>query len=255
MLGKAQRLVSIITTIVLGWSGGWVTVTSYPTRNGSLSGIAQSTYGDANKWPIIYAANRSRINDPDLIYTGQKIYVPPLTASKPNTTTWIAPVPGPINIRRGGCILDARVGHLHQGVDIGRARNTPVRAVAAGVVRINKAQRNRSGRIVGAGWYILIDHGGFQTVYMHLNGRAYPVVGRRVVRGQIIGRVGDSGSWGAFHLHFQTHVGTNWLAWGRLAWFNKKDNARRGVTVRNPINQLRTHGVFVTSNCPRRETV
>ncbi len=43
----------------------------------SLSKIAQREYGDASKWREIYEANRDKIQDPDLIYPGQVLTIPP----------------------------------------------------------------------------------------------------------------------------------------------------------------------------------
>ena len=42
----------------------------------SLSRIAKREYGDAQKWPKIYEANRNIIKDPDLIYPGQELRIP-----------------------------------------------------------------------------------------------------------------------------------------------------------------------------------
>jgi nucleoid-associated protein YgaU len=42
----------------------------------SLSRIAKQQYGDANKWPRIYEANRNIIKNPDLIYPGQVLRIP-----------------------------------------------------------------------------------------------------------------------------------------------------------------------------------
>ena len=42
----------------------------------SLSKIAKREYGDAQKWPKIYEANRNIIKDPDLIYPGQELRIP-----------------------------------------------------------------------------------------------------------------------------------------------------------------------------------
>jgi len=42
----------------------------------SLSRIAKRQYGDAQKWPRIYEANRNVIKDPDLIYPGQELRIP-----------------------------------------------------------------------------------------------------------------------------------------------------------------------------------
>lgn len=42
----------------------------------SLSKIAKAFYGDANRWPDLFEANREVIEDPDKIYPGQQIRVP-----------------------------------------------------------------------------------------------------------------------------------------------------------------------------------
>jgi len=42
----------------------------------SLSKIAKHFYGDANKYPLIFEANREVIKDPSLIFPGQKIRIP-----------------------------------------------------------------------------------------------------------------------------------------------------------------------------------
>jgi nucleoid-associated protein YgaU len=45
-------------------------------KGDSLSRIAKQQYGDANKWPKIYEANRNIIKDPNLIYPGQTLRIP-----------------------------------------------------------------------------------------------------------------------------------------------------------------------------------
>lgn len=42
----------------------------------TLSAIAQKYYGNANKWTIIYNANRNVIKNPNLIYAGERLYLP-----------------------------------------------------------------------------------------------------------------------------------------------------------------------------------
>ncbi|CAN5918684.1 peptidoglycan-binding protein LysM [soil metagenome] len=42
----------------------------------TLSAIAQQFYGDANKYPAIFEANREVIKDANLIFPGQKIRIP-----------------------------------------------------------------------------------------------------------------------------------------------------------------------------------
>lgn len=43
----------------------------------SLSKISKRLYGDAAKWKRIYEANTDQIENPDLIYPGQVLKIPP----------------------------------------------------------------------------------------------------------------------------------------------------------------------------------
>lgn len=52
----------------------WHTV----VKGDNLSKIAKSFYGDANKYPVIFEANKPMLTDPDKIYPGQKLRIPPL---------------------------------------------------------------------------------------------------------------------------------------------------------------------------------
>jgi nucleoid-associated protein YgaU len=44
----------------------------------TLSKIAQQVYGDANKYQTIFEANKPMLKDPDKIYPGQSLRIPPL---------------------------------------------------------------------------------------------------------------------------------------------------------------------------------
>jgi nucleoid-associated protein YgaU len=51
----------------------------YTVKKGdSLSKIAKAQYGDAMKYPVIFEANRPMLKDPDKIYPGQNLRIPPL---------------------------------------------------------------------------------------------------------------------------------------------------------------------------------
>ena len=60
-------------------SGGSSTATKiYEVVSGdSLSKIAKREYGDANAWRAIFEANTDIIKDPDKIFPGQKLKIPP----------------------------------------------------------------------------------------------------------------------------------------------------------------------------------
>lgn len=44
----------------------------------NLSKIAKHFYGDANKYPVIFEANKPMLSHPDKIYPGQVLRIPPL---------------------------------------------------------------------------------------------------------------------------------------------------------------------------------
>jgi len=44
----------------------------------SLSLIAKKYYGDAMKYPVIFEANKPMLSDPDKIYPGQVLRIPPI---------------------------------------------------------------------------------------------------------------------------------------------------------------------------------
>lgn len=53
--------------------------TFYEVKSGdSLSKIAKAHYGDAMKYPLIFEANKPMLKDPDKIYPGQVLRIPPL---------------------------------------------------------------------------------------------------------------------------------------------------------------------------------
>ncbi len=53
--------------------------TFYTVKKGDyLSKISKEVYGDASKYNVIFEANKPMLKDPDLIYPGQVLRIPPL---------------------------------------------------------------------------------------------------------------------------------------------------------------------------------
>ena len=88
---------------------------------------------------------------------------------------------------------------FHEGMDFSAATGTEVYATGDGTVV-------EAGWQTGFGNTIVIDHGfGYQTRYAHLN--AFRTrVGKKVVRGEVIGEVGNTGKSTGPHLHYEVHV-------------------------------------------------
>lgn len=90
-------------------------------------------------------------------------------------------------------------GAFHPGMDIEAAYGTPVRAAADGDV---------TGENLGSGYgrQVVLDHGhNLITLYGHLSAVAV-IAGQHVIRGQIIGYVGQSGRATGPHLHYEVRV-------------------------------------------------
>ncbi|MDA8434879.1 MAG: M23 family metallopeptidase, partial [Actinomycetales bacterium] len=89
-----------------------------------------------------------------------------------------------------------RAGHSHKGMDLVARRGAPILAVEDGVVIREGRQSNGALRIVLQG------RSGSKFFYGHMS-RDLVRAGSRVKRGQVIGLMGDTGSPGQVHLHFE----------------------------------------------------
>ncbi len=89
-----------------------------------------------------------------------------------------------------------RGARRHQGIDITVPFGTPVHATANGRVAFSGVQRDY-------GHIVHLEHGGgLATLYAHLSERRVRE-GDLVQRGQVIGRVGQSGNATGPHLHYE----------------------------------------------------
>ncbi len=92
-----------------------------------------------------------------------------------------------------------RQRRFHYGLDISARRGTPVYATADGTVIY--ARRNG-----GYGLVVKLDHGfGYETGYAHLS-QMDVKPGQKVIRGEKIGEVGNTGRSTAPHLHYEVWV-------------------------------------------------
>ena len=62
---------------VKGGSSSTATKIYVVAAGDSLSKIAKREYGNANEWKRIFEANQDILKDPDKIYPGQKLKIPP----------------------------------------------------------------------------------------------------------------------------------------------------------------------------------
>ncbi|GGK36662.1 hypothetical protein GCM10010124_31630 [Pilimelia terevasa] len=184
-----QRLVK-----VAGWEQMPLTV--------AAQAVQRSAYPDA------YAKHESAATAlVNTIAAGAMVPVcPPVGAQG-----WVAPVTAPVV---SGFRTADRPGH--QGVDLGAARGTLIRAAAAGrvvqaVCNVSPPEhgcdQDGSPAVGGCGWYADLDHGaGVITRYCHMAARPLVHIGQHVPAGAPLGHVGSSGNSSGPHLHFEVHL-------------------------------------------------
>ncbi|MEE6388821.1 MULTISPECIES: VCBS repeat domain-containing M23 family metallopeptidase [Microbacterium] len=107
----------------------------------------------------------------------------------------VYPASGNIQSKVGdGCRNNYRA---HDGIDISRNGGTPILAAYDGVIK----SRTSNG---GYGNYVDVQHaGGYVTRYAHMAAPGWFAPGTKVLRGQQIGVVGNTGNSAAYHLHFE----------------------------------------------------
>jgi murein DD-endopeptidase MepM/ murein hydrolase activator NlpD len=85
---------------------------------------------------------------------------------------------------------------MHEGYDIAARTGTPIFATADGVV-------SKSETVPGYGKLVVIEHGyGYRTYYGH-NSKNLVRAGQRIVRGQKIALVGNTGRSTGSHIHYE----------------------------------------------------
>jgi murein DD-endopeptidase MepM/ murein hydrolase activator NlpD len=157
-------------------------------------------------------ASLNGISDPSKIQTGQRIFIPgakkllkveiyidDVTAEQGEKLKiaykkldFIWPVQGKIND-----VFEEAESRRHQGIDISSPLGTPIRASNAGMVIYS------NNTIKGYGNLIVLRHSEeFVSVYAH-NQVNLVEEGTWVEKGQIIGKVGQTGRATGPHLHFE----------------------------------------------------
>lgn len=98
---------------------------------------------------------------------------------------------------------ERRGGRGHAGIDIDGDSGDPIVAIGMGVVTHAGPAPAGYG---GYGLMVVIDHGGFSSVYAHLD-RVDVLAGQGVLARTGIGVMGTTGSVTGSHLHFEIRVG------------------------------------------------
>ncbi len=184
-LRKGNSSVTIGDTIAAMLVGGKALTV---TEDGvALTGVREVSSTDGVKWLGI-------------TNTGEVVKVAPGVGGPGGSLEWpLAPSTvtseyGPREVTIEGA------SSFHEGIDFGAPAGTPIPAAGAGTV-------TSAGMSGGYGNLVVIDHGGgVVTKYAHMQTTPYVSVGQVVPRGHILGPVGNTGTSGGNHLHFEVHV-------------------------------------------------
>jgi murein DD-endopeptidase MepM/ murein hydrolase activator NlpD len=141
----------------------------------------------------------------------------------------VAPLPGCVISPFGVARLHngKPTGEFHAGIDQRAAAGTPIRAVAAGVVKIVQPFNVLGGTVA-------IDHGqGLETMYLHMS-KLNVEIGAHVNKGDVIGYAGATGRANGPHLHWVVYV--NGVPQNPLQWVKLQscDTPQKRNPKRNP---------------------
>lgn len=177
----------------------------------TIGGIAKKYEGDVDD---ILAYNQ--LGSSDDISVGDTVVIPGGEVATPaQTRTYASPVRTSGTVATGegsagfshpvpGAVKSQGI-HGYNGVDFAAPVGTPILAAASGEVIVSKS----SGWNGGYGLYVVIKHpNGTQTLYAH-SSSVIVSVGQRVVAGQVISYVGNTGRSTGSHLHFEVRGARN----------------------------------------------
>ncbi len=118
-----------------------------------------------------------------------------ITPSYEGTGVFMMPTEGRFSSPYG-----RRWGRFHHGIDLSASVGTPVYAADNGIVTVSNYNKNGYGNLIE------IDHqNGMVTRYAHLNSRAVSE-GDGVLKGDLLGTVGNTGRSTGPHLHFEVRI-------------------------------------------------
>lgn len=205
-LGSAKNVRPGDTLIILPISGVERTV----VRGDTLASLAKKYGADADE-----IADYNGLDSSAPLAVGATVIIPggeiavPVTPTRPKSSPLIAVGGGSFqagyytNPIPGGRLTQGI--HGWNGIDIGAARGTPVRAAAPGTVIVAR----NGGWNGGYGNYVVITHSnGTQTLYSHMSS-VIASPGQSVSSGQTIGYVGTTGRASGAHLHFEVRGAAN----------------------------------------------
>jgi murein DD-endopeptidase MepM/ murein hydrolase activator NlpD len=197
-------------------------VASYSIQDGDTLGLLAERWGTT----VQVIAELNGISNPSLIFVGQRLRRPGISATTEAVTAAAVEEPVSVEPARSGLLefvrwpIDMPPGvvtggyrqdygnYLHRGIDIGHVPvGTPIFAPAGGTITVHRP---------GDGWgngsfgiNVVIDHPGtpWWSIYAHMNETAR-VTGDVVQAGDVIGEIGFTGfvipeGPGGAHLHWQ----------------------------------------------------
>ena len=213
MLKRIASIIALATALLLFGSVAAQAETYRVERGDTLSEIA-TEYGTS--WSSIFKLNRDQIDNPDLIFPGQKLTVSG-KASKGESGGEVSghrskarPAIGAVTSHYGYRTHPITgVFKLHTGTDFSVGDGNAY-AASSGTAHVSHPG--------WAGNLVTIDHGGgVQTAYAHLASVTVNE-GQWVSIGQVVGRIGERGMATGPHLHFEVIIDGNHT--NPLGWLN-----------------------------------
>jgi murein DD-endopeptidase MepM/ murein hydrolase activator NlpD len=210
VLNKVQEKDANIHRVILGmdpidenvWNGGTGGSEKYDfiTNYANTGKIIKSSLSKLDKLRLQFELQKSSLDTLEMLANSRKEKLSSIPSIKPVREDHLKR--NILKLSGFGYRLHPVHGvkKFHKGIDFTAPRGTAIISSGDGkVVRVENKKR-------GYGKNIIIDHGyGYTTLYGHLS-KIDVKVGDKVTRGQIIGKIGSTGTSTAPHLHYEVRI-------------------------------------------------
>lgn len=210
VLNKVQEKDANIHRVILGmdpidenvWKGGTGGVEKYDfiTNYGNTGKVIKSSLSKLDKLKLQFELQKSSLDTLEMLANARKEKLSSIPSIKPVREDHLKR--NILKLSGFGYRLHPVHGvkKFHKGIDFTAPRGTEI--ISSGDGKVTRVENKKRGY----GKNIIVDHGyGYTTLYGHLS-EINVEEGQKVTRGQVIGKIGSTGTSTAPHLHYEVRI-------------------------------------------------
>ncbi|MBN2487285.1 MAG: M23 family metallopeptidase [Bacteroidales bacterium] len=176
---------------IAGTGGSTPQVNFLSPSDADLILISKNKIDRLKKQVFIHEKSLAELEEKALVFNRETRYIPAIQPVKPTKDIYLS--------SDFGVRFDPLSSLIkpHYGIDLAGKINTEIFATADGLVTIADDTHNGYGKEI-----VILHEFGYSTIYAHLN-NILVTPGQKVLRGQLIGLMGNTGKSTGVHLHYE----------------------------------------------------